>query len=102
MRESTSGYLTIIAYGKAKTSSIVFFLQQSVLHRSILFSLIVSGKPTRAVPATRWFQRVTDARHPFKITLVAMDTGVGFVVWGCMEASSRRGDRHDANGKRHV
>jgi len=28
--------------------------QQNFLHRSILFRLIVSGKPTRAVPDTRY------------------------------------------------
>src|SRR5712691_5829879 len=43
---------------------VFFFLQQNFLHRSILFSLIVNGKPTVAVPDTRWFQQVTDARHP--------------------------------------
>lgn len=33
------------------------------LHQSILFSLIGDGKPTRAVPAPRGFQRLTDARY---------------------------------------
>jgi hypothetical protein len=48
-----------------------FLLQQSFLHRAILFSLIVSGKTTRTVPAARVFLRVTDARHPFKITALS-------------------------------
>jgi hypothetical protein len=47
---------------KQKTSSSIPFLngcallhskQQNFLHQSILFSLVVGGKPTRAVPATR-------------------------------------------------
>src|SRR5229473_1505682 len=72
-----------------------FLLQQNFLHRFILFSLIVSGKPTRAVPDTRRLQRVTDGRNRLKITLVAMDTGVGFVVCGCMDTLMLS---HDARG----
>jgi hypothetical protein len=67
-----------------------FLLQQNFLHRFILFSLIVGGKPSRAVHDTRRLQRVTVARNPLKITLVAMDTGVGFVVWVGQPLKKRR------------
>jgi hypothetical protein len=77
----------------------VFLLQQGILHQSILFCLIVSGKPTRTVPDTRWFQRVTDARHPLQITLVAKDTGVGFVVWGGMDALTLSHDALSYTGR---
>src|SRR5260221_351654 len=52
-----------------------------------LSSQVYSFQPDR--------KRQTNVNHLFKITLVAMDIGVGFVVWGCMETLTLS---HDARG----
>jgi len=59
MKCSISDHLTIIAYGKAKTSSNVLFLngrsflhskQQNLLHQSLLFSLMEAANQREPFP----------------------------------------------------